>query len=86
MGMKRVVLHIDSLVLKGFKHEDRHGIAEGLQQELGQLFSNHQAAQQLMANGDVSRLRVGNVRIGQNTKPQRVGSQVAQGIGKGINK
>ena len=32
--MKRIVLHIDSLVLKGFRNEDRHGIAEGLQQEL----------------------------------------------------
>ena len=82
--MKRVVLHIDSLVLKGFRHEDRHGIAEGLQQELTRLFANPQAAQQLAANGDVSRLRLGNISIDQNSKPQRIGSQVAQGIGKGM--
>ncbi|MDO9101191.1 MAG: hypothetical protein Q7J20_10155 [Candidatus Nitrotoga sp.] len=82
--MKRVVLHIDSLVLKGFRHEDRHGIAEGLQQELTRLFANPQAAQQLAANGDVSRLRLGNISINQNSKPQHVGSQVAQGIGKGM--
>jgi DNA polymerase III delta prime subunit len=49
VGMKRVVLHIDSLVLKGFRHEDRHGIAEGLQQELSRLFADPQAAQQLTA-------------------------------------
>ncbi|MBL0037389.1 MAG: hypothetical protein IPP36_00365 [Nitrosomonadales bacterium] len=82
--MKRVVLHIDSLVLKGFRHEDRHGIAEGLQQELTRLFANPQAAQQLAANGDVSQLRLGNISIDQNSKPQRIGSQVAQGIGKGM--
>ena len=82
--MKRVVLHIDSLVLKGFRHEDRHGIAEGLQQELTRLFANPQAAQQLAANGNVSQLRLGNISIDQNSKPQRVGSQVAQGIGKGM--
>ena len=82
--MKRIVLHIDSLVLKGFRHEDRHGIAEGLQQELTRMFADPQAAQQLTASGDMPRLRIGNISIGQNSKPQRVGSQVAQGIGKGM--
>ena len=82
--MKRIVLHIDSLVLKGFRHEDRHGIAEGLQQELSRVFADPQAAQQLTASGDMPRLRIGNISIGQNSKPQRVGSQVAQGIGKGM--
>ncbi len=82
--MKRVVLRIDSLVLKGFQHEDRHGIAAGLQQELSRLLADPQAAQQLTANGDVSRLRLGSISIDQNSKPQRVGSQVAQGIGKGM--
>ncbi|CAH1905566.1 conserved hypothetical protein [Candidatus Nitrotoga sp. HW29] len=82
--MKRVVLHIDSLVLKGFRYEDRHGIAEGLQQELSRMLADPQAAQQLTASGDMPRLRIGNISIGQNSKPQRVGSQVAQGIGKGM--
>jgi len=82
--MKRVVLHIDRLVLKGFRQEDRHGIAEGLQQELTRLITDPQAAQQLTVNGDVSRLRVGNIHIDQNSQPQRVGSQVARSIGKGM--
>lgn len=82
--MKRIVLHIDNLVLKGFRQEDRQGIAAGLQNELGRIFSDPQAARQLMTSGDVTRLRVGNVHIGQNSKPQRVGAQLAQGIGKGI--
>jgi len=80
--MKRVILHIDSLVLKGFRNEDRHGIAEGLQQELTRLFAASQSAQQLAAKGDVSRLRVGSIHIGQNSKPQHVGLQVAQSIGR----
>lgn len=84
--MKRVVLHIDNLVLKGFRHEDRHGIAEGLQQELTRLFADPQAALQLTANGDVSRLRIGGIQIRHDSKPQRVGSQVAQSIGKGMKK
>ena len=82
--MKLVVMHIDSLVLKGFRHEDRHGIADGLQQELSRMFADPQAAQQLTASGDVPRLQIGNISIDQNSKPQRVGSQVAEGIGKGM--
>lgn len=78
--MKRIVLHIDRLVLQGYRHEDKHAIAVGLQQELGRLFADVQSAQQLAAMGDISRLRVGNIRIAQHTKSQRVGSQVAQSI------
>ena len=82
--MKRVVLHIDRLVLEGFRNEDRHAIAEGLQQELTRQFSDPQVTQQLTVNGDMSRLRVGSVQIGQDAKPQSIGLQVAQGIGKGM--
>ncbi len=82
--MKHIVLHIDNLVLKGFRHEDLQGIAEGLQQELTRLFADPQAIQQLTANGDVSRLRVSSVQVNQGAKPQQIGLQVAQGIGKGI--
>jgi hypothetical protein len=82
--MKRIVLHIDSLVLKGFRHEDRHGIAEGLRQELTRLFADPQAAGQVTVKSDVSRLRLGCVQIDRNAKPQRIGIQIAQGIGEGI--
>lgn len=84
--MKRVIVHIDSLVLKGYKHEDRHAIAEGLQQELTQLFANPHAAQQVTTKGDVSRLRVGNININPGSKPQGVGVEAARGIGREMQK
>lgn len=84
--MKRVILHIDSLVLRGFRNEDREGIAEGLQQELSRLLADSQAAQQLTANGDVSRLKIGSVQIGQGVNPKSVGLQVSHGIARGIKK
>lgn len=80
--MKHVIVHIDRLVLKGFRHEDRHAIAEGLQQELGRVFSGQGVAQHLSTLGDISRVRVGGVDINPGSKPQRVGVQVAQSIGK----
>ena len=84
--MRRVVVHIDRLVLNGFRHEDRHAIAAGLQQELGRVFADREAASLLGAMGDMSRLHVSGVHIEQGSKPQRVGESVAQGIGKEIRK
>lgn len=84
--MKRVVIHIDRLVLKGFRHEDRHAIAAGLQQELARLLADPQAAQGLPGLGNILRLQVGRVRVSQGSKPQRVGAQVAHGIGKEFKK
>jgi hypothetical protein len=84
--MKRVVVHIDRLVLKGFRPEDRHAIAAGLQQELGRVFADREAVSLLSAMGDVQRLQVGGVPVEHGSKPQRVGESVAQGIGKEIRK
>lgn len=82
--MKRVVVHIDRLVLKGFRHEDQHAIAAGLQRELGRVFAEREAVSHLTAMGNVSRLQVGGVQIEHGSKPQSVGESVARGIGKEI--
>lgn len=84
--MTRVVVHIDRLVLKGFRREDRHAIAAGLQQELGRVFTGRDAVWHLRTIGDVSRLQVSSVHIEHGSKPQRVGENVAQGIGREIEK
>lgn len=84
--MKRVVVHIDRLVLKGFRHEDRYVIAEGLQQELGRVFGDRDAVSHLRTMGDVPRLQVSGVPIDHGSKPQRVGEKVARGIDKEIKK
>lgn len=84
--MSRVIVHIDRLVLSGFKAEDRHAIAAGLQQQLGQVFAARDAVSLLRARGDVSRWQVGSVSIEHGSKPQRAGERVAQGIGKEIKK
>jgi hypothetical protein len=82
--MKRVIVHIDSLVLKGFRHEDRHALAEGLSAELGRLLAAPNASHHLGAQDGVSRLKIGAVHIGQGAKPAAVGVQAAQGIARGI--
>ena len=84
--MKRVVVHIDRLVLKGFREEDRHAIALGLQEELGRVFADRESVSLLRAMGDVSQLQVGGVHIEHGSKPQHVGERVAHGIGREIKK
>ncbi len=84
--MKRVVIHIDRLVLKGFRPEDRHAIAAGLQQELGRVFTDREVVSLLTAARDVPRLQVGGVPVEHGSKPQRVGESVAQGIGREMRK
>ena len=83
---QRINLHIDRLVLRGFNHEDRQGIAEGLQQELARMFADPQAAQQLTASGDMPQLRIGNISIGHGAKPQYIGVQLARGIERGTKR
>jgi hypothetical protein len=82
--MKRVVVHIDRLVLNGFRREDRHAIAAALQQELGRVFAEHEAVSALRDKGDVGRLRVDGVQFEPDSKPQQIGESVAQGIDREI--
>jgi hypothetical protein len=80
MGMKAVVIHIDRLVLKGFRHGERHAIALGLQKELGRVFGDREAVQQLSAAGDRTRLSVGGVPVEHGVTPEHIGVNVARGI------
>jgi hypothetical protein len=82
--MKRVIVHIDRLVLKGFRPEDRHAIAEGLREELGRQLAEPGVAERLESRGNLARLKVGEVPIGAETKPGRVGQQSARGIAREV--
>ena len=71
---------------KGFRHEDRRAIAQGLQEQLTRLLSQPGMAQRLSQAGNVPRLRVGDVNMAADAKPQQVGIAAANGIGKGLNR
>ena len=83
--MKRVVVHIQSLVLKGFRFEDRHAIAQGLQDQLIRLLSEPGMAERIGTIGNLSRLRVAPMHFSPETKPHDVGSAAANGIGQGLS-
>lgn len=81
--MKRITVHIDRLVLRGFDDKDRDSLAEGVRLELGNLLANAGASQSLTGIHSIPRLRVGSVQIGQGAKPAQVGKLIASGIVRG---
>ena len=83
--MNRVNVHIDTLVLNGFRYEDQHAFAAGLQQELARLFTDPQSAQQSTAWRDVARLKVDNIQVDSGSSPHHMGAESARGIIKEMN-
>jgi hypothetical protein len=84
--MKRVVVHIERLVLNGFSNEDRYGVAAGLEQGLANVLANRKTVSHLGRMGNVSQLHVRGGELQQGANPQRVGESVARGIGREIVK
>lgn len=82
--MKRVKVNIDRLVLKGFRFEDRHAIAQGLQEQLTRLLSEPGMAERLVNTGDLPRLRIASVSIPAERGVRQTGMDVADGIGRGL--
>jgi hypothetical protein len=82
--MRRVVVHIDRLVLKNFHYEDRHAVAGGLSQELGRLIAEPGVARHLTSRTDTARLEGGKVHITSGMQPIRIGTYAARKIAREI--
>lgn len=80
--MRRVIVDIDSLVLKGFRHEDRHAIAAAVQDEIARALAAPDAPAQLAQLGSIPSLRIGNVDVAAHAKPQQVGAAAGRAIGR----
>ncbi len=77
-------MNIDRLVLKGFRFEDRHAIAQGLQEQLTRLLADPGMVGRLTSLGDVPRLRTKAISIPGEANPRQVGQDTANGIGEGV--
>ena len=86
MGMKRVVVHIDRMVLKGFRDADSHAIGEGMRGELARMLADPATGERLASLGHVSSLHAGKMRLAQDAKPQRLGISAGRAIAKGISR
>jgi hypothetical protein len=85
-SMRRVIVDIDSLVLKGFRYEDRHAIKAAVQEELARVLAIPNAAARVAQLGSTPQMHIGNVNVGTNAKPQQVGAATGRAIGQGLIK
>jgi hypothetical protein len=83
---RRVVVTIDRLVLNGVRYEDRHAVAQGLQEQLTHLFSQPGLAHRAGEVGSRPRVRAGRVHPAPEAGPRQIGVAAANGIAKGLTR
>jgi hypothetical protein len=88
MGMrqKNIELHIEELVLHGFKMGDRFRISEAVESELARLFAERGVPQSLSKGGEIERIDGGAFDVARGSKPEVMGAQTAKMIYGGLNK
>jgi hypothetical protein len=77
-------LHIDELVLYGFPPIDRYRLAESVQAELARLLAEQGVPTGLEQGGSIVRLDGGSFDLAADSRPDRIGVQVAQAIYGGL--
>ena len=83
--MRRAVVHIESLVLKGFQHSDQRALSEGLQEQLLRLLSQPATIEQLSRLGSIQDVHAGSFVVDPGSGLAHVGSNVATQICTGLN-
>jgi hypothetical protein len=81
--MSRIVLHVDALLLRGVRRQDRAAVAEAIRGELARVLQGPGMAARLRQRALVDRLHVPAVRIAAGGAPA-MGRAVARGIGRGL--
>ena len=78
--MSRVIVHVEALVLRGVRHEDRHAVSLGIQQELSRLLAAPGVDTRLAQLGDLHHVGAGEVAVVDGPKPEQIGMAAAKGI------
>jgi hypothetical protein len=86
MDVKKVVFHVERLVLNGFQPQDRRLLAASLQTELNQRLSARDTVRQIAVHGDSARIDVAGLSIPRALKPEEVGAWVARAVVRGLDK
>jgi hypothetical protein len=82
--VKRLVLHIDEVVLHGFAPSDRVRIGIAVETELTRLFT--QQGVRAVASSQMPALDGGSFRVDASRKPEIIGRQVAKQIHQAVSR
>lgn len=83
--MKRVVVHINSLVLDGFHNRHAESIGAGIRGELVRLLGDSVTSARLASLGHVPSMHAGEVKVASDRDPHRLGVESARAIFKRIS-
>jgi hypothetical protein len=88
MGMrpKNIELHIEELVLDGFEQVDKRRITEAVERELTHLFKERDIPATLASGGEIDRLDGGDFQVVPDSRPDTIGTKVAQAVYGGMKR
>jgi hypothetical protein len=84
--MRRVVLHVDRLVLRGIARADAEAVSAGLRTELRSLLAGPEAVAALGALRALPAVQAGRARLPQDADAASVGRAVAGRIVQGAKR
>ena len=84
--MKKVIVHIDRLVLHGMEKGSGAALSESLRHELIKALSEKESFVKELERASVDQLSLGKLAVRQETSVQKVGVSVAHAIARRIKK
>ncbi len=78
--MKRIVVHIERLTLRGIDSGDREAIIAGLCGQLEQLLHESEARQGLLARGNVAFSRPDTLHLSRESSADQLGRRLAEAV------
>jgi len=86
MDVKKLVFHVERLVMNGFQPQDRRLLAASLQTGLNQCLSGRDTIQQIALRGDSEHIDVAGLSIPRALRPEEVGEWIARAVVRGLIK
>ena len=81
-----IELHIEELLLRGFRHRERHRIAAAVQTELVRLLTTRGMAEPVASGFSAAQVDGGAFNSASAAPAETVGTQIARSIYGGIGK
>jgi hypothetical protein len=85
MSRSDIDLHIEELALDGFASTQRHAIAEAIQLNLTEMLSASRPPIGLNRSAEIESLSCGCFHMPAGSRADKVGTQVAQNVYRGLN-
>ncbi len=81
-----IAVHIDRLVLDGLLVSHRQGLSvkAAVEEELGRLLTSGEPSSALLAGGALASLKVGSIRLSDESNPMQLGEQIARAVYEGV--